>query len=117
MESWSDKGKGRYVTEDASPALTARRIPTEIKRVPSVRTPKAAELFANDDHLTDEGSQDNEDTDATQPPSSSSYESGRSWENIEESDTERRNTRKREPLLAACNPETLTVILSSVQSR
>ncbi|KAK0430990.1 hypothetical protein EV421DRAFT_203405 [Armillaria borealis] len=94
----NDKGKGRYVTEDASPALTARRIPTEIKRVPSARTPKvvkAAELFANDDHLTDEGSQDTEETDATQPPGSpSSHESGRSWENVEESDTERRNTRK-----------------------
>ncbi|SJL18544.1 uncharacterized protein ARMOST_22138 [Armillaria ostoyae] len=57
----------------------------------------AAELFANDDHLMDEGSQDNEETDATQPSSSpSSHESGRSWENIEESDThtERRNVRK-----------------------
>ncbi|KAK0226652.1 hypothetical protein IW262DRAFT_1363435 [Armillaria fumosa] len=90
----SDKGKGQCVTEDASPALTARRIPTEIKHAPSVRTPKAAELFANDDHLTDEGSQDNEESDAPQPPSSSSsHESGRSWQNVEESDIERRNTR------------------------
>ncbi|KAK0196037.1 hypothetical protein F5146DRAFT_1133504 [Armillaria mellea] len=88
------KGKGRCVAEGASPALTARRVPTEIKRVSSLHTPKAAELFANDDHLTDEGSQYNEETDATHPPGSpSSHESGRSWENVEESDTERRNTR------------------------
>ncbi|KAK0470804.1 hypothetical protein IW261DRAFT_921528 [Armillaria novae-zelandiae] len=90
----NDKGKGRCVAEDVSPALTAQRMPTEIKRAPSVRTPKAAELFANDDHLTDEGSQGNEKSDAPQPPSSpSSHESGRSWQNVEESGIERRNAR------------------------
>ncbi|KAK0212197.1 hypothetical protein DFS33DRAFT_1279871 [Desarmillaria ectypa] len=95
----NDKGKGRSLREHASPALTARQIPTEMKRVPSeLCTPKvvnAAELFANDDHLTDEGGQENEETDATQPPRSpSSHETGRSWGHVEESDTERRNVRK-----------------------
>ncbi|KAK0493137.1 hypothetical protein EDD18DRAFT_1180754 [Armillaria luteobubalina] len=89
-----DKWKGRCVTEDASPALTARRIPSEIERAPSVRTPQAEELFANDDHLTDEESRDHEESDVPQPPNSpSSNESGRSWKNVEESDVERRNAR------------------------
>ncbi|KAK0437933.1 uncharacterized protein EV420DRAFT_155361 [Desarmillaria tabescens] len=95
----NDKGKGRSIRKHASPALTARRIPAKTKSVLSEsRTPKvvnAAELFANDDHLTDEGGQDDEEIDATQPPSSSSsHETGRSWEEVEESDTERRNVRK-----------------------
>ncbi|PBK62841.1 hypothetical protein ARMSODRAFT_980469 [Armillaria solidipes] len=66
------------VTEDACLDLTARWIPIAIKHVPSVRTPqavKAAELFANDDHLMDEGSQDNEETDRMQPPSSLKFPS------------------------------------------
>ncbi|KAG7449985.1 uncharacterized protein BT62DRAFT_618542 [Guyanagaster necrorhizus] len=93
-------GKGHFVRENASPVLTERQIPTAIKYEPSdlptraEKVVKAAELFASDDHLEGEKGQENGETNATEPPSSSSQETGHSWDHVEKSDAERPNRRK-----------------------